>query len=185
MRYILSIFHITLISLLFVPIISTASAHVPFGVYAGTHAVTFVPDPGSPLLGEIVDMSFFMRDLRGEFPTEEYVIEVVIQKILQGDNEQHIETLTPKTKSPGIYTMRYRFEEAGKYRIEFLFNKLGESDLVRDAVFDLEVRDVGALGFSYGMMFLISLFVAVVSFWGGMLFHRYRDEVEEHTPHSG
>ena len=180
MRHQLLIFHFTL-ALLFVPFISTASAHVPFGVYAGTHGVTFVPDPGSQLLGETVNMSFFLRDLRGNFPTETYVIEVVIQKILSNDREQHIQTLIPRTKSPGIYTTKYYFEEAGKYRIEFLFNKLGEPDIVRDAIFDLEVQDVGSLGFSYPMMFLISLFVSVAAFWSGMLFHRHRDE---HMPHN-
>lgn len=176
MKHTLSIFFITFIVSLFMPLVSTASAHVSFGVYAGTHAVTFVPDPGSPLLGETVNMSFFLRDLYGEFPTKSYVIEIVIQKIVRGGEEQLIKTLTPRTRSSGIYTTKYRFEEAGKYRVEFLFNKVGEPDIVRDASFDLEVRNVGSLGFSYSMMFLISLFVAVAAFWSGMLYHRYRDK---------
>lgn len=158
-----------IITLLFAPFVLTASAHVPFGVYAGTHAVAFVPTPGSPLLGEKVEMAFFLRDLHGNFPTELFDVEVVVQEILPDGSERNIATLEPRKESPGIYTTEYNFPGAGQYRIEFSFNKSDEPDLVREALFAIEVRNVRSSGLSYLLVGIISLIVAAGSFWVGKM----------------
>jgi len=178
MRNTLSLISIIIVALLFTPSVLTASAHVPFGVYAGTHAVSFVPNPGSPLLGEKVKMTFFLRDLHGEFPTEPFKVEVVVQEVFSDDSERNVATLLPTLKSLGIYTTEYRFRQAGQYRVEFLFNKVGEPDLVRDAVFDINIRDVGSLGFSYSLTSVMLLIVAALAFWGGRMSVR-RDSDED------
>ena len=154
--------------------VSTVSAHVSFGVYAGTHAVAFVPQPGSPFSGETVEMNFFLRDLQGNFPNELFIARVVIQKALIDGSEQNIAELTPDVVSPGKYTTRFRFDEGGHYRIEFLFNKIDKPDIIRDAVFDIEVRDPPVRGISYSFVAVLSIFVALVSFLGGMAFARRR-----------
>lgn len=173
MKYTISLINAFFPVLLFVLLASTASAHVPFGVYAGTHAVAFVPEPGSPLAGEMVEMNFFLRDLQGNFPTELFIVEIAIQKTLPDDRERSLATLSPKMESPGIYSTRYRFDEGGHYRVEFLFNKIDEPDIIRDAVFDIEVRDPSVRDISYSFVIVWSIFIALASFLGGMMFaHR-------------
>ena len=172
MKYIMSLISISLSVFLFLLFASTVSAHVPFGAYAGTHAVAFVPQPGSPFVDEMVEMDFFLRDLMGNFPSELFTVQVVIQKKLPDDSEQNIAELTPKMESPGIYTTQFRFDEGGHYRVEFLFNKINEPDIVRDAVFDIEVRVIPSRGVSYFLIAIVSIIVFLSSFLGGMAFAR-------------
>lgn len=160
--------------LLLTLIVPTVLAHVSFGVYTGTHAVAFVPQPGSPFVGETVEMNFFLRDLQGNFPTETFIVRVVIQETLADGSEQSVVELTPDVESPGIYAVRFRFDEGGQYRVEFLFNKIDEPDIIRDAVFDIEVRDIPVRDIPYSFMAALFIFAAFVSFWGGMAFARRR-----------
>jgi len=179
MKYIVSLISVIFCVLLFVMLVSTASAHVSFGEFAGTHAVAFVPQPGSPLVGETVEMDFFLRDLRGNFPIELFTVQVVIQETLD-DSERSLATLSPVEEAPGIYSTRFRFDEEGHYRVEFLFNKIDEPEIVRDAIFDIEIRNVPARDFPYSFMAAFTMFVALTSFFGGMAFARRR-KIDSHN----
>lgn len=177
MKHTPTIYIIILSVLMFVPFISITSAHVPFGTYAGTHAVAFVPEPGSPFSGETVEMSFFFRDLQGNFPTEVFNVEIVIQETFSDESEQNIAKLVPNRKSPGIYTTGYRFDREGHYRVEFLFNKIDEPEIIRDAVFDLEVRNIPSRDVPYLTIAVLSIFAVLVSFFAGIAFARIRKAV--------
>jgi len=57
-----------------------------------------------------------------------------------------------------------------------LFNKINEPDLVRDAVFDIEVRDTkSSESMSYLLAGFILLIVAVAAFWAGRVSMRWDD----------
>ncbi|MBI2109152.1 MAG: hypothetical protein HYT93_03160 [Parcubacteria group bacterium] len=120
------------------------SAHVGLGMYAGTHAVALVVEPHhSPFVGEDVFFTFYMKDLHGYFPTEPFITSVIIQEITKDNEELNIVALVPETVKSGVYKTSYRFKQAGLYRIEFGFGKADEPDVIRDAVFEIEVRDPG------------------------------------------
>lgn len=117
-----------------------ALAHVPFGEYAGTHAVAFVPEPKSPFAGEKVEMVFYMRDLHGAPAKEPFVVETLIQKILENDEELGIFGTKGETITSGVYRTSYAFAQPGSYRVDFIFWKPDEPEITRDAVFDIGVR---------------------------------------------
>ncbi|MEK9179829.1 MAG: hypothetical protein AAB897_00215 [Patescibacteria group bacterium] len=125
-----------------------ASAHVPFGEFAGTHAVAFVPEPRSPFVGEEVEMVFYLRDLRGILEKNPVVAAVLIQEVVSDENELGIFGTTGETITDGIYTTNYTFEKPGQYRIDFTFWKPDEPEITRDAVFDIEVRELPTKYFS-------------------------------------
>ena len=158
----------------FIPHSSLAQAHIGFGEYAGSYAVSLVPEPRSPFVGEEVAMTFYLRDLHGYFPQEPFVVAMVIQEVFPDDSERAVFATAPETITDGIYTTSYRFEKAGLYRVEFDFNKPDEPDVVRDAVFGIEVREI-PITISYMMLLLVSLLVFFFAFLGGIVFARYYD----------
>ena len=155
-----------------IPSLPSVHAHVNFGEYAGTHAVAFVPQPHSPLEGEAVTMTFYLRDLHGSLANEPFIVEAVIQEILENDEEYYLFTTKPKTITNGRYQVSYRFPKAGMYRIEFSFTSPNEIEVSRDAVFDIEIRSV-PLGAPRTILF-ISMFLIVLAFAGGFIIGRKR-----------
>jgi len=151
-------------------------AHVNFGEYAGTHAVAFVPQPRSPLEGEEVTMTFYLRDLHGDPASESLIVGAVIQEILENDEERYLFTTKPETITDGRYQVSYRFHKAGMYRIEFSFARPNETEISRDAIFDIEVRSVPP-GVSRTTLF-ISMFLITLAFAGGFIIGRRRIATE-------
>jgi len=140
MRLLVSFFNIVIIWLAFGVLL--AYAHVGIGEYAGTHVVAFVPQPRSPLVGETVQMRFNLRDLHGNFANEQFVVAIEVMKVLPDSTESTIFASAPEMIADGIYESSYRFQHPGNYRVEYGFSRPSEPDIVRDAVFDIEVRDV-------------------------------------------
>ena len=155
-----------------IPSLLLLHAHVNFGEYAGTHAVAFVPHPRSPLEGEEVAMTFYLRDLHGNLASEPFIMGAVIQEILENDEERYLFTTKPETITDGRYQASYRFHKAGLYRIEFSFASPNETEISRDAVFDIEVRSV-PLGAPRTAL-LISMFLITLAFAGGLVIGQRR-----------
>jgi hypothetical protein len=117
-----------------------AGAHVGFGEYAGTHAVSLVPDPRSPFVGETVHMKFYLRDLHGSLAAEDFLVKIAVQKITPRGEETEVFAPPPQAITNGIYETGYAFREPGLYRIDYEFHRPTEPDLVREAIFDIEAR---------------------------------------------
>ena len=159
-----------------IPSLLPIHAHVNFGEYAGTHAVAFVPQPRSPLEGEEVAMTFYLRDLRGSLASESFIVRAVIQEILENDEERYLFTTKPETITDGRYKVSYRFPKAGIYRIEFSFTSPNEIEVSRDAIFDIEVRSVPFSAPRTAL--LISMFLIILAFAGGLIMGRRRIAAE-------
>ena len=155
-----------------IPSLLPIHAHVNFGEYAGTHAVAFVPQPRSPLEGEEVAMTFYLRDLHGGLASESFIVGTVIQEILENDEEYYLFTTKPETITGGRYQVSYRFPKAGMYRIEFSFTSPNEIEVSRDAVFDIEVRSVSP-DTSRTILF-ISMSLIILAFAGGLIIGQRR-----------
>jgi len=153
-----------------IPSLLPIHAHVNFGEYAGTHVIAFVPEPRSPLVGEEVTMNFYLRDLRGKRANEAFLVGAVIQEVLEKDEEFHLFTSKPETIIDGTYQTSYRFNKAGTYRINFTFSRPQEPDIARDAVFDIEVRDVPS-GTSSTTL-LVAVLLIILASAGGFIVGR-------------
>jgi len=158
-------YNLFLIGFLLLISASFAYAHVPFGQYAGTHAVALVLEPSSILVGEKVKMTFYIRDLHGVPASEAFVAAATIQEILPEGEEFDLFTTPAKTVTNGIYTAEYIFKEVGVQRIEFAFHRPDEPDVVRDAVFDVQIRkSLGVISYtSAGLIILLVLVFGVIA----------------------
>lgn len=136
----------------------TASAHVGFGEYAGTHAVSLVAEPRSPFVNETVQMTFYLRDLHGSLTTEPFVTLVTIQEILADGEERGIFGTPTAIITNGIYKMSYVFKKAGHYRLDFTFWRSNETDITRDGVFDIEVRKRPSRSTPINLLVLLTAF---------------------------
>jgi len=149
-----------------------AYAHVSFGEYAGNYAVAWVPEPRSPFVGEEVEMTFYLRDLRGYSVNEPFIVTVVIQETFADDKEREIFTASPETVQDGIYKINYRFTRSGNYRVEFNFGKPDEPNVIRDTIYDIEVRETPGISYQTALMVFFPL--ALLLFLGGFMVARYR-----------
>lgn len=148
------------------------SAHVGFGEYAGTHVVAFTPTPHSPFTNEEVAMKFYTRTLQGYQTTETFLVSIDIQEVLPNGSERGVFAMRPVTVKNGMYETAYTFEKSGHYRIDYSFWKPEEPDKVRDAVFDIEVRD--SLIRSDASLFEIVFTSVIVLFIGFVLGFSYQ-----------
>lgn len=121
----------------------SSSAHSPVGVYAGTHVVDLEPAPRSPFPNEEVFITIRIRDLSLRFAEEDFSVEVVILENADTDRETPIFQASAEKVKTGIWQTTYRFLKPGLYDVEVQFGLEEDPDRVREAVFQIEVRDQG------------------------------------------
>lgn len=160
-------FGITIGMIFFISSFPSVYAHVSFGEFAGNYSVAWVPEPRSPFVGETVEMTFYIRDLQGIIVQEPFIVSAIIQRVTSNDEELNIFATASEIITDGIYRTSYRFTKSGLYRVEFNFGKPDEPNVIRDAVFDIEAREVPDI--SYGTVIAISLFIAIVMFFCGFI----------------
>jgi len=148
-------------------------AHVKIGQYAGSYAVAFVSQPGSPFVGETVQMTFYLKNLQGVLVSEPFIVAVIVQEILSDDEEIDTFVTAPETIDDGIYEISYRFTKPGHYRIEYSFGKPDEPNVVRETIHDLEVRDVPR-GVPYVTALAVFILGTVLAFLGGFVLGKNR-----------
>jgi len=145
-------------------------AHVPFGEYAGTHVVRFVPEPRSPFTGELVKMKFYLRDLRGFAPEEGVLVAVSIEEVFEDGREQQVFSAEPKGITEiGLYEMEYTFSKSGFYRIGYEFWEAAKPDAVREATFEMQVREAqerNGIEMILALVLAAALGFAVGRLWG-------------------
>ncbi|MCP6719837.1 MAG: protease inhibitor I42 family protein [Patescibacteria group bacterium] len=166
-------FNILIIVTLLLLSVSVSNAHISIGEYAGTHAVSFDPEPRSPFVGETVDMDFYLRDLSGNFANEPFLITVNVQKVLPDDSEITIFTTEPEIIIDGNYKTNYKFTEPGHYRLEFNFQRPSEPDISREGIFDIEVRDTTG-GTSTTTILILLVLTAILAFTASSIFTKRR-----------